>query len=81
MTSPVTLFHCTSPCCLGQVPVAAPTVRSLDPEPITRYDSIAMILDSICMLPSGKDLLSEIEAPAAVQVARATRRCPCSAPF
>ena len=63
MTSPVTLFHCTSPCCRGQVPVAAPSVRSLDPEPITRYDSIAMILDSICMLPSVKDLLSAIEAP------------------
>ncbi len=62
MTSPA-LFHCTSPYCRGQVSVAAPTVRSPDPEPIARYDSMAMILDSVCMLPSIKDLLSAIEAP------------------
>ena len=63
MTSPVTLFHCTLPCCRGQASVTAPSVRSTDPAPIVHYDSLIAILDSVCMLPSVKDLLSAIEAP------------------
>ena len=62
MTSPATLFQCTAPCCLEQVNDAAWSGLSADPEP-SKYDSMAMILDSTCMLPSIKDLLAAIESP------------------
>ena len=59
--TPATVFQCTSPYCLGQVPTAPPG-QSADSPAISAYDSMAMILDSTCMLPSIKDLLAEIQS-------------------
>ena len=61
MSVPATHNQFTFPCCSRQVHLPALPIES-DPELQVRYDSMAEIMDSVCLLPAVKELLWDIEA-------------------